>query len=74
MPVTLLDLKPDACRWPVNDGGPFLFCGEVVASPLRPYCAAHAARAVGQGTPSERYAVRTLRRQVDHEAPMSRVE
>jgi len=25
--VELLDLTDQNCRWPVNDGGPFLFCG-----------------------------------------------
>tara|TARA_R100000655_G_scaffold91566_1_gene132320 strand:+ start:114 stop:344 length:231 start_codon:yes stop_codon:yes gene_type:complete len=58
--VTLLDLEPDSCRWPVNDGDPYLFCAapRVAGSS---YCACHAARAVGPGTPSERNAGRTLR-------------
>lgn len=67
--VTLLDLKSFSCRWPVNDGNPFLFCGER-AQPGGPYCACHAARAVGSGTASERYAGRTLRRQANHETPL----
>lgn len=26
-PVTLIDRGPGQCCWPVNDGGPYLFCG-----------------------------------------------
>jgi GcrA cell cycle regulator len=73
-PVTLLDLKSTSCRWPVNEGNPFLFCGER-AREGGPYCAHHAARAVGEGTRSERAAARELKRQADRETPiMSSVE
>lgn len=26
-PVTLIERRPGQCCWPVNDGGPYLFCG-----------------------------------------------
>jgi len=43
--IMLIDLEIGAeCEWPLNDGGPFLFCGCAVY-PGRPYCADHAARA-----------------------------
>lgn len=43
--VLLMALREHHCRWPINDGGPFLFCGcrKAVSSP---YCEAHAAKAV----------------------------
>lgn len=25
---TLLELEPNDCRYPMNDGGPYLFCAE----------------------------------------------
>jgi GcrA cell cycle regulator len=43
-PCTLMDLQPDSCKWPINDGNPFLFCG----APRRddgPYCEHHARKA-----------------------------
>jgi GcrA cell cycle regulator len=41
--VTLTELTGSTCRWPVNNGGPFLFCGAHGASFAtgRPYCAEH---------------------------------
>ena len=44
--VTLLDLKPSSCRWPIGDPADeeFRFCGNKV-SPGETYCACHAERA-----------------------------
>lgn len=40
VPRPLWELSAQACRWPVNDGGPFLFCAEP-RIPGCPYCAHH---------------------------------
>jgi GcrA cell cycle regulator len=45
-PIVLMDLRYDSCRWPINDGNPFLFCGK----PRRensPYCEEHRRKAHG---------------------------
>lgn len=65
-PVTLLELKPSSCRWPVNDGNPFLFCGAPAVSG-GPYCACHAEMASGVGTQHERDALRVARYQARRE-------
>lgn len=45
--ILLEDLTSTTCKWPVNDGGPFLFCGVSKAfDEKQPYCAHHAQRAV----------------------------
>lgn len=36
----LKDLKANQCHFPVNEGGPYLFCGEPVHS-AHPYCLNH---------------------------------
>lgn len=72
--ASLLELEPGQCRWPVNDGAPFLFCA---APSLRgsSYCACHASLSVGEGTRSERNALRTARWVAGSETPLtSRVE
>lgn len=56
--VSLMMLTEHRCKWPINDGGPFLFCGEAKQTG-RPYCAFHASAALGKGTESERTAVRS---------------
>ncbi|MBW3096831.1 Rha family transcriptional regulator [Pseudohoeflea coraliihabitans] len=56
--LTLMDLTARTCRWPVNDGSPFLFCGAEADDPLSPYCPFHADLGVGIGTESERRASR----------------
>lgn len=38
--VLLLDLREQHCRWPVNDGAPFRFCGSRKA-PKSSYCEHH---------------------------------
>jgi GcrA cell cycle regulator len=38
--ITLMELNGDTCRWPLNDGGPFLFCGDLKADGS-PYCVKH---------------------------------
>ena len=47
--LTLLELKPHHCRWPVGNKPPFLFCG-ARAEPGRPYCPAHTQVARGRIT------------------------
>lgn len=39
-PKLLCDLKTGECRWPINDGDPYLFCACAVL-PLSPYCSVH---------------------------------
>lgn len=56
--IDLMMLTECRCKWPLNDGGPFLFCGEV-KRPDRPYCAFHATASIGNGTESERTAIRS---------------
>jgi hypothetical protein len=66
-------LSPDQCRWPVNDaagGEQHLFCAAKAVSG-NPYCAVHAARAVGKGTLGEREALRFARNQVNRETRLS---
>lgn len=57
--IPLMMLDGCRCKWPINDGGPFLFCGEE-AKENRPYCAFHSAASVGSGTQTERSAHRWL--------------
>jgi len=59
--VDLMLLTEHRCKWPINDGGPFLFCGEAKKSD-RPYCAFHNTASIGKGTESERTAVRSAMR------------
>jgi hypothetical protein len=45
--VTLMQRKPWQCGWPVNDGGPFLYCGALkTGDPV--YCDYHRALATGR--------------------------
>lgn len=39
-PVSLLDLEPGMCKWPIGETGPYLFCG---AHTEGVYCAIHTA-------------------------------
>lgn len=67
--VAMVELSPGQCRWPVNDapcGETHLFCAARAVTGST-YCAAHAARAVGQGTLSEREAIRFARNQARRE-------
>lgn len=57
----LLALGNCDCRWPLNDGGPFLFCAEEVVDGSV-YCRHHRGRAKGRGTESERKATDVLKR------------
>lgn len=52
---TLLELQCDECKWPVNDGGPYLFCGHQRHAGGA-YCEYHQLVSVGPGTKSERMA------------------
>lgn len=38
--VPLIDLEPRMCKWPVNDGDPFLFCGHATQTG-QSYCDYH---------------------------------
>jgi GcrA cell cycle regulator len=44
--VTIIDLRPDSCRWPMGDPGSesFLYCGDR-RDGAGPYCACHRVRA-----------------------------
>lgn len=39
-PVTLVQLEPCHCRWPIESPGAVLYCGEIPKDE-RPYCPAH---------------------------------
>lgn len=65
--LTLMELPANGCKWPVNDGGPFLFCGHE-REPGRPYCTFHENLSVGTGTASERSAVRSAKTLAGREA------
>lgn len=60
--MPLMMLGPRHCRWCVNSPEPgtngHLFCGEA-KQPGRPYCAYHSTAALGNGTESERSAIRS---------------
>jgi hypothetical protein len=59
--LPLADLDKGQCRWPVNDASVHerhLFCGTSTAGPGKPYCPYHMARSIGEGTKSEREAVK----------------
>lgn len=47
-PVTLIDREPWQCRWPMNDGGPFLFCGARKGDYDPNYCPHHRCMATGR--------------------------
>lgn len=55
-PVSLIDLGPGLCKWPIGQDRPYTFCGE--PSGERSYCSHHAKLSVGQGTATERVAHR----------------
>jgi|GEM_PF-887706 len=57
----LMGLQSCHCKWPVNDGGPFLFCAEEVVAG-KSWCAHHLKRSKGKGTESERKATDALKR------------
>lgn len=59
--VSLMMLNEHRCKWPLNDGGPFLFCGEAKGIE-GPYCAFHASLSVGEGTVGERVAFKWAQR------------
>lgn len=60
--VRLVDCE--GCTWPLNDGGPYLFCGHDKFGKYS-YCEHHHERSRGRGTESERRAHRLSER---HEA------
>ena len=44
--VTLLDLRPDQCRWPEGDRAPYSFCG--APQEFNSYCSEHQKLSVSQ--------------------------
>lgn len=42
--ILLMDLREQHCRWPINDGNPYRFCGARKAPGTLSYCAAHLKR------------------------------
>lgn len=53
----------NGCKWPLNDGGPYLFCGHDRLGKYS-YCARHQERSVGRGTEGERRALSVSARHV----------
>jgi GcrA cell cycle regulator len=51
--VDIMALTSTACKWPVNDGNPYRFCGVGKPAEGGPYCAFHASVASG-GIPGRR--------------------
>lgn len=56
----LMDLEACECRWALTDRGSHMFCAEVT-EPGKSWCSHHARRVYGEGTKSERNAVRDAR-------------
>lgn len=57
---TLADLNHCECKWPLNSDGPQLFCAEETDE-RKSYCDHHHQRSRGEGTISERRAVKDAR-------------
>lgn len=64
-PVSLLDLEPGQCRWPVGSDGTHTFCGATVGH--GPYCPHHHEWSIGNGTPSERSAIKAVKQATSFE-------
>lgn len=58
MPISLLQVTDQTCRWPIGDDLPFSFCGCPVA-PGSSYCPTHKHRSTGKGTTGEQLATRS---------------
>jgi GcrA cell cycle regulator len=65
VPVSMIDLEAGRCKWPVGRETPFLFCGAPATH--RHYCDHHHAWSVGQGTLSERGAIKAAKHQTNLE-------
>lgn len=48
VPLPLLRRRTHQCGWPINDGGPFLFCAQPKAPGERNYCHYHQRLALGR--------------------------
>lgn len=59
--LQLHELDGSTCRWPVNDGHPYLFCGHPSDGK---YCAFHANLSIGRGSNGERAAIKFLKTQL----------
>lgn len=55
-PVSLVDLEPGMCKWPIGEGKPFLFCGHPATNGS--YCEHHHNWSVGNGSSMERAAIK----------------
>jgi len=60
-PLKVLLEDCNGCTWPLNDGGPYLFCGHAKFGKYS-YCEHHHERSRGRGTDSERSAHRVSER------------
>jgi len=65
-PVTLLDLEAGQCKWPVGQDSPYLFCGAPASH--NHYCEHHYAWSIGDGTPSERSAIKAAKQAASFES------
>lgn len=52
-PVDLFGLTAVMCRWPINEGSPFMFCG-AMPMPGTPYCSKHCACGFNRPGPDQR--------------------
>lgn len=64
-PVSLLDLEAGQCKWPVGQDSPFMFCGAPATH--HHYCEHHHAWSIGEGTPSERSAIKAAKQATSFE-------
>jgi hypothetical protein len=55
-PVSLLNLEPGMCKWPIGDEKPFMFCGHPAVAGA--YCQHHHDWSVGIGSSFERAAIK----------------
>lgn len=55
LPIAVTMADNNGCKYPLNEGGPFLFCG-CDRYKTKPYCAYHVMKCRGVGTASERAA------------------
>jgi GcrA cell cycle regulator len=64
-PVSLLDLEAGQCKWPVGQDSPFMFCGAPATH--NHYCEHHHAWSIGDGTASERAAIKAAKQATSFE-------
>ena len=64
-PVSLLDLEAGQCKWPVGQDSPFMFCGAPATH--NHYCEYHHYWSIGEGTASERAAIKAAKQATSFE-------